>query len=133
MSERTLYLRRVAVMLGLAMPSAIMLLAILELSGGTEESVYSIAVGAAGLVYIWGVITGTVVSLAHTSLLRVSEGGTTFSILGGALLGAIGGGCTPTLFTGLFEPAAIGLGSFAGLVYGSIVAFSTRRYRPTPE
>jgi hypothetical protein len=132
MSAGSLYFRRLAVMLGIAMPATAMLLATLELAGGPGRDALSVAGGAAGLVYVWGAITGAIVSLAHTALLRRWGGGAVFSVVLGAVLGLIGGGLTPTLFTGMLEPTAIALGGFAGLVYGCIVAWQLGRSSPAP-
>lgn len=127
MSAGSLYLRRLAVMLGVAMPATAVLLFALELAEGAGRDAFSVAMGAGGLVYVWGAITGTVASLLHTVLVRRRAGGGAFSVIVGTGFGLIGGGLTPTLFTGILEPVAIGLGGFAGLVYGAIVALELGR------
>jgi hypothetical protein len=130
MSAAPLYFRRLAVMLGIAMPVTVVLLGTVELAGGDGRDALSVAGGAAGLVYVWGVVTGTVVSLAHTALLSRKGGSTAFSVVLGLVLGLLGGAVTPTVFTGMLEPAAIGLGGFAGLVYGCIVAWQLDKSNP---
>jgi hypothetical protein len=123
MSTGALYIRRLGTMLGIAMPATALLLTSVELAGAHDRGPLNVAGGAVVLVYLWGAVTGTVVSLVHTALLRDIGNQRLLSIVLGTLFGLIGGALTPTFFTGLFEPAAIALGGFAGLVYGSIVAW----------
>lgn len=116
-----LYIRRVLIMVLGAMPITVLVLSALELSRGIDRGVFDTAGGAAGLVYVWGVVTGGALSLVHTALMQSGGFYLTRSMLLGALLGVGFGAITPTLFTGLLEPAAMALGALTGASYGFLV------------
>jgi len=95
----TRYISGLIVMLGVAMPAGALLLATGSLLTGTSSGVSDAFGGAIILMYIWGVISGMVVSLMH-SLLSSSRPPVVQSMLVGAVLGLVAGAATPTMFTG---------------------------------
>jgi hypothetical protein len=72
------------------------------------------------MVYVWGILTGILVSVLHTfALNRFSQGGLLVSLFLGGVIGAAGGTLTPTAFTGLLDPVTTGWGFFTGVVYAA--------------
>ena len=124
------YLKRVLVMLLIAMPFTAILLATVEtLAGNRSSSRFGDNLaGAVGLVYVWGAVTATLLSIVHSALVATETvRSTTSSIILSTILGAMVGAATPTLFTGFMHPPAIALGAITGVVYGLLVAFMFQR------
>jgi hypothetical protein len=114
------YMKRTALMLFVAMPLVALGLAAVELTDASAraEGIFSVIGGAFVVVYFWGMLTGVVVSLAHTALVRLTRSGLLGSLGLGALLGAAGGALTPTFFTGVMDPSTILAGGVVGIVFG---------------
>lgn len=118
------YVKRLAIMVCLAMPCTVVALTIVELRNSSErgQGLWSAVGGAAFLVYVWGVVTAIAVSVAHTYAMHsVSRGSLVLALAAGALLGLGAGAVTPTAFTGILNVNAILWGGFTGLVYAAIV------------
>jgi hypothetical protein len=119
----TEYLKRLAAMLFLAMPATGVALTVWELHKG-REGLWSTLGGAIGMVFVWGVVTGILLSLTHTYLVsHLAHASAVASAAIGLILGLIAGAATPTLFTGFANPGVILWGGFTGLIYGIVVSW----------
>lgn len=128
--DLALYFRRLLVMLLLAMPLTSALLALSGSLRHSSDGALNTLGGALLLVYVWGAITGSILSAVHTTITRRSGGAVLSSVGLGVLLGLLAGALTPTPFTGLFLPTAIALGGTTGLLYALLVEtlpFAARR------
>lgn len=116
------YLKRVLLMLAVALPAGALVLTSVELTRPHNDGPLDVFGGALMLVYVWGAITGTVASLVHTAVIsRAGQVRRSVVLITGVLIGAVAGGLTPTFFTGILEPAGVGLGSCVGLVYATVL------------
>lgn len=117
----SLYIRRLVAMLLIALPVTTVVLALAGIVQRSTSDAGDAFGGALVLVYVWGAITASLVSVAHTLLTQREFGSRNASIAVGVVLGLVGGALTPTAFTGFFLPTAILLGGLTGLVYGLVV------------
>lgn len=119
------YLKRIAVMIFIAMPVTALAFALVELrhEAGRSDGVWNVVAGAFGLVYVWGILTAIPLSLLHTVAMRgLGFSSLAMAALLGMVLGLLAGAVTPTFFTGFFNLAAIVWGGFTGVVYAVIVS-----------
>lgn len=117
------YLRRVGLMVLGAMPCTVVAITLLEMRhpSARVQGIPQVIGGAVFMVYVWGILTGILVSVLHTFALNsFSQGVLLASLFLGGVIGAAGGALTPTAFTGLLNPATIGWGFFTGVVYAAI-------------
>jgi hypothetical protein len=113
---------RLGLMLGLAMPVVAVGFALSGLLLHKSSGVGDAFGGAFLLLYVWGALTGSAVSLLHSVLVNSSSSRVSLqSAILGLALGAAAGAITPTMFTGLFNGVAIVLGGLTGLLYGILV------------
>lgn len=117
----SLYLRRLVAMLLVALPITTVVLALAGIVRRSTSDAADAFGGALVLVYVWGAITASVVSLTHTLLTQHRLGSRNASVAVGLILGMVGGALTPTTYTGFFLPTAILLGGLTGLVYALVV------------
>ena len=116
------YIRPLVIMLGLAMPVTACVLATGALLTARSSGAGDAFGAAFLLIYFWGAVTGSAVSFLHSAMVSRSAATTpSRSALLGLGLGIVAGALTPTMFTGLLEPIAIGLGGLTGMLYGLLV------------
>jgi|SRR5690606_1233748 len=119
------FIRRSALMLFLALPTGAVALTVFErLRHGRSEDFLDLLGGAFFLVYVWGGVTGILLSVVHT--MATSGRSPLLSIVLGVLLGFVAGALTPTFATGLLHPPAILLGGLIGGVYAVLVSVIIR-------
>ena len=124
LSMISVYLRRLAVMLFLAMPLTALGLAVamgVDRSG-VSEGIVSRFIEYLGFIFVWGGLTAIPLSLLHTALTRTKWMDRSAATICGAILGAVVGACTPTAFTGLMNPQAVVIGTVVGVLYGLLVS-----------
>lgn len=119
------YVRNLVVMMLGAMPLGAIGLAIgvwLMVESQPADGLGETIAQAFLLVYVWGGLLAIPTSLVHTAVVRARARDTRVeSLVLGLALGGIAGACTPTLLTGLLNPAAIAVGALIGVVYGATV------------
>ncbi len=117
--------KRLLTMLFVAMPLTALVLTLVEMShkAGRSDGVVRTFEEALVMVYLWGVVTAALLSLAHTYVMHVlPQRSLLLSVIAGTILGAAAGAVTPTVFTGFLNPDAILWGAFTGLVYAVLVS-----------
>ncbi|MFN2398535.1 MAG: hypothetical protein ABR543_07810 [Gemmatimonadaceae bacterium] len=119
------YLKRIAIMSLVAMPCTVLMFTLVQMrdESARAEGVVNTLGAATFLVYIWGIVTGILLSLAHTYIAdSLARGSMVMSVIAAVLLGLAAGAVTPTAFTGFLNPHAILWGGFTGLIYAAIVS-----------
>ena len=121
---------QIGLMLFGAMPLTALSVALLEWLRPEvrHESFVDIFGSALFLVYVWGVVTGVVVSLIHRPLVEaVGNKSLASFFVAGAALGLIGGVVTPTVFSGFGDRDVTLWGGFTGAAYGVMRWYMIRR------
>lgn len=119
------YLKRLAIMLLVAMPCTVLALTLVQMRDDSvrSEGMWSVLGGTVFLVYIWGIATAVLSSVAHTYIVHAfGRGSVALPLMTGVLLGLMAGAITPTAFTGFLNPNTIFWGGFTGLVYATIIS-----------